>query len=197
MSDKSTAPTNCPSCGDAEQLYRFTALEPGFSVFECADCGMGRTWPPVPDSEIGSFYPVEYYGKNNVRFNPPSRIRSSTSPIRTPLCDARTNCWSPVDCSSSPCPTSTAGRRIFSTGSGSISMFHASIGTSDRVRAESLRLAAETILKHEAARSVLPSKHPIQVAANVLLLPILLPLSIALTVFDAGIRSGGTMEITR
>jgi 2-polyprenyl-3-methyl-5-hydroxy-6-metoxy-1,4-benzoquinol methylase len=30
---------------------------------------LGRTWPVVPPSEIGRWYPETYYGKENVRFN--------------------------------------------------------------------------------------------------------------------------------
>lgn len=35
----------------------------------CPDCGFGWTAPPVPDSEIGEWYPSAYYGKGNIRFN--------------------------------------------------------------------------------------------------------------------------------
>ena len=31
---------------------------------------MGRTFPPPSESEIGNWYPAQYYGKDNVRFNP-------------------------------------------------------------------------------------------------------------------------------
>lgn len=47
----------------------FDAVEPGFSILRCEACGLGCTFPPVPDSEIGSYYPETYYGKENVRFN--------------------------------------------------------------------------------------------------------------------------------
>ena len=48
----------------------FDSLETGFSVLRCPDCGLGRTWPPVPAVELGRWYPDSYYGKENVRFNP-------------------------------------------------------------------------------------------------------------------------------
>jgi 2-polyprenyl-3-methyl-5-hydroxy-6-metoxy-1,4-benzoquinol methylase len=44
-------------------------VEAGFEVRRCSGCGLGLTWPPVPDAEIGSFYPATYYGRENVRFN--------------------------------------------------------------------------------------------------------------------------------
>lgn len=315
MTASTTAPSGCPSCGDAEQLYRFPALEPGFSVFECANCGMGRTWPPVPDAEIGSFYPVEYYGKNNVRFNPLFEyltrvfrkrrarvIRARTEPgvaldvgcgrgmmlnnlrrygyetfgiemsdhaarhardilgleiFTIPLLDAPLAkgtfrvviFWHSLEHIADPhaalrrahellepggllvvavpnydsWQAKLFGRQWFHLdvprhywhfGSRSLATMLATAGfkvvQTDYFSFEqnpygwiqsTLNLLGfktnllYSILKHEAARSVQLSNHPIQVAANVLLLPILLPLSIALTVFDAAIRSGGTMEM--
>lgn len=60
----------CPVCGSEKFETVFPALEPGFSVQRCGLCGLGRTWPQVPGSEIGRWYPETYYGKENVRFNP-------------------------------------------------------------------------------------------------------------------------------
>lgn len=45
-------------------------MEPGFEILRCPDCGLGRTWPPESAEKIGSWYPSQYYGKGNVRFNP-------------------------------------------------------------------------------------------------------------------------------
>ena len=45
-------------------------METGFEVWRCPDCGLGRTWPPVPAGEIARYYSATYYGKENVRFNP-------------------------------------------------------------------------------------------------------------------------------
>lgn len=58
-----TAPTAAPAKG----------IPPGageFYVRRCDACGLGWTEPPVPDSEIGSWYPQTYYGSGNVRFHP-------------------------------------------------------------------------------------------------------------------------------
>jgi 2-polyprenyl-3-methyl-5-hydroxy-6-metoxy-1,4-benzoquinol methylase len=57
-------------CGSFSARKAFDAAEEGFSVLRCPDCGLGRTWPAVPASEIGGWYPETYYGKENVRFNP-------------------------------------------------------------------------------------------------------------------------------
>jgi 2-polyprenyl-3-methyl-5-hydroxy-6-metoxy-1,4-benzoquinol methylase len=42
----------------------------GFTVAECAACGLVATSPALPASEIGRYYPETYYGKKNRRFNP-------------------------------------------------------------------------------------------------------------------------------
>lgn len=60
----------CPACAGKTSDKTFDALEPGFSVWTCAGCGLGRTWPAVGPEEIGRYYPEAYYGKENVRFNP-------------------------------------------------------------------------------------------------------------------------------
>lgn len=63
-------PPRCQSCGSDRTAPLFAAVEPGFRVVGCPDCGLGRTWPAVPTSEIGRWYPEVYYGRENVRFNP-------------------------------------------------------------------------------------------------------------------------------
>lgn len=45
-------------------------MEQGFWIEACPGCGLGRTEPSVPGSEIGKWYPETYYGRENVRFNP-------------------------------------------------------------------------------------------------------------------------------
>ena len=63
-------PPRCVVCGSFASAKAFDAVEPGFEVLACADCGSARTWPVVPSEEIGKWYPESYYGKENVRFNP-------------------------------------------------------------------------------------------------------------------------------
>jgi SAM-dependent methyltransferase len=48
----------------------FDAVESGFSVYKCENCGLGRTWPVLSAAEVGRYYPQTYYGEENVRFNP-------------------------------------------------------------------------------------------------------------------------------
>jgi|CXWL01.1.fsa_nt_gi SAM-dependent methyltransferase len=70
LHDQDKRPTRCPACGhDGPEIVRPT-VESGFEVLTCPDCGLGRTWPPVSSDKIGSWYPEQYYGKENVRFNP-------------------------------------------------------------------------------------------------------------------------------
>jgi SAM-dependent methyltransferase len=42
----------------------------GFSIADCPDCRVASTVPPVPQSEIGRYYPPLYYGEKNRRFHP-------------------------------------------------------------------------------------------------------------------------------
>lgn len=316
MTDRANAPTGCPTCGEgAEQRYRFTALDPRFAVFECATCGMGRTWPPVPDADIAGFYPIDYYGRNNVRFNPLFEyltrvfrrrrarvIRARTEPgtaldvgcgrgmmlgnlrrygygtvgieiadhaarhardvlglevftiplLEAPLARGTFRVvifWHSLEHLADPfaairraaellepggllvvaVPNFESwqarlfGRQWFhldiprhythfgsrslerilnAAGFGVVQTDHFSFEQNPYGWIQSfLNLFGfktnllYSILKHEAARSVQLSKHPIQVVANILLLPFVLPASIALTVFDAAIRSGGTIEM--
>ena len=63
-------PPRCIVCGGDKTSETFASVEPEFSVLVCPDCGLGRTWPPLPADKIGAYYPREYYGRENVRFNP-------------------------------------------------------------------------------------------------------------------------------
>jgi len=60
----------CRACGGSDVPHLWDAMEPGFELLRCEACGAKRTWPEVPDDEIGQWYPQEYYGDQNVRFNP-------------------------------------------------------------------------------------------------------------------------------
>lgn len=60
----------CRACGSTALTHLYDAMTSGFEILGCADCGAQRTWPEVPDDEIGKWYPQEYYGEENVRFNP-------------------------------------------------------------------------------------------------------------------------------
>lgn len=68
-------PGDCEVCGGHRAFQTFYAKglatgDPRFRVQRCPDCGHGWTDPAPADSEIGRWYPKEYYGKENVRFNP-------------------------------------------------------------------------------------------------------------------------------
>lgn len=62
-------PPRCIVCGGSPEAPPIAAVEPGFQVLRCSQCGLGRTWPAPPDDQIGRWYPESYYGKGNVRFN--------------------------------------------------------------------------------------------------------------------------------
>jgi SAM-dependent methyltransferase len=68
--DERTSDRVCRACGSANLTHLYDAATPGFSILRCADCSAKRTWPEVPDAEIERWYPQEYYGENNERFNP-------------------------------------------------------------------------------------------------------------------------------
>lgn len=64
----------CAVCGSPGAAWAFFAKgipagEPRFQVLRCGSCGSGRTWPELPDEEIGRWYPAAYYGEGNVRFH--------------------------------------------------------------------------------------------------------------------------------
>ncbi len=68
--DQDLDPPRCQCCGSYNARTAFDSVEEGFKLLRCPDCGLGRTWPPVPADRIGGWYPETYYGKENVRFNP-------------------------------------------------------------------------------------------------------------------------------
>ena len=68
--DQDRTPPRCVVCGGDRVARSFEAVEPGFGVLTCPDCGLGRTWPALPGDKIGDYYSQEYYGRENVRFNP-------------------------------------------------------------------------------------------------------------------------------
>ncbi len=70
LSSQAQKPPRCVVCGSFRGEEAFPSAEAGFEVLRCPDCGLGRTWPPVPPAEVGAWYPQDYYGKENVRFNP-------------------------------------------------------------------------------------------------------------------------------
>ncbi|MBI5201914.1 MAG: class I SAM-dependent methyltransferase [Elusimicrobia bacterium] len=72
-SEKS-AHRDCEICGGKAAFSAFHAKglnegDPAFRVIRCPDCGYGWIDPSPADHEIGRWYPKEYYGKENVRFN--------------------------------------------------------------------------------------------------------------------------------
>ena len=69
LHDQDRNPPRCPGCGHDTPETVHPSAEPGFEILRCPDCGLGRTWPPVPPAEIGNWYPARYYGHENVRFN--------------------------------------------------------------------------------------------------------------------------------
>jgi len=67
-SDDPDAPHRCRACGAT--LEPFLRVDAEFSLARCESCGLVATFPPVPPSEIGRYYPAQYYGAANRRFNP-------------------------------------------------------------------------------------------------------------------------------
>jgi 2-polyprenyl-3-methyl-5-hydroxy-6-metoxy-1,4-benzoquinol methylase len=65
-----TRPPRCLACGRDTHESAHPTSEPGFEILRCPDCGLGRTWPPESAEKIAAWYPEQYYGKGNVRFNP-------------------------------------------------------------------------------------------------------------------------------
>ena len=68
--DQERTPPRCPACGRDTLESARPSAEPAFKILRCPDCGLGRTWPPESPEKIASWYPEQYYGKGNVRFNP-------------------------------------------------------------------------------------------------------------------------------
>lgn len=63
------AASRCAGCG-AAGLARAQRIDDRYCLARCKACGLVATFPPVPASEIGRYYPETYYGENNRRFNP-------------------------------------------------------------------------------------------------------------------------------
>jgi 2-polyprenyl-3-methyl-5-hydroxy-6-metoxy-1,4-benzoquinol methylase len=63
-----SAQIHCKLCGSTsrQQVLR---ISDAFSLVQCENCGLVATFPPVPATEIGRYYPASYYGENNRRFN--------------------------------------------------------------------------------------------------------------------------------
>jgi 2-polyprenyl-3-methyl-5-hydroxy-6-metoxy-1,4-benzoquinol methylase len=58
----------CKLCGSTSR-NDVLRISDAFSLVRCGDCGLVATFPPVPATEIGRYYPASYYGENNRRFN--------------------------------------------------------------------------------------------------------------------------------
>jgi SAM-dependent methyltransferase len=58
---------SCRLCGDEQRA--FLALDGRFSLVRCASCGLVSTSPPLPEEALAPWYPPEYYGRRNRRFN--------------------------------------------------------------------------------------------------------------------------------
>ncbi len=69
LSNSSPSAFPCPLCrgGFVRRLFDFDAR---FHLAECAGCGLVLTVPRLSAEEIGDYYPPEYYGDENRRFNP-------------------------------------------------------------------------------------------------------------------------------
>jgi len=52
-----------------------------------------------------------------------------------------------------------------------------------------------SILKNRTSRIIPIKKHPVQAVLTLALLPVFLPLSLALTLMEALLRRGGTIEL--
>jgi 2-polyprenyl-3-methyl-5-hydroxy-6-metoxy-1,4-benzoquinol methylase/Zn ribbon nucleic-acid-binding protein len=60
--------SNCPACKAAQSVPIWPDSKSGeFRLRRCAACGLAFT-DPVP-SDLSKYYPPEYYGRRNVRFN--------------------------------------------------------------------------------------------------------------------------------
>ena len=73
MIEEASQGMSCPVCGGVEIAEAFRVQQlylngERFSVLRCSVCGLGRTVPPVPSSEIHRWYPATYYGEKNFRF---------------------------------------------------------------------------------------------------------------------------------
>ncbi|HEV8269521.1 MAG TPA: hypothetical protein VGR00_14855, partial [Thermoanaerobaculia bacterium] len=57
----------CPGCG-ASGSTRLFAVGRDHSLVDCPACALVWTFPPLPEEEVASAYPPEYYGVRNQRF---------------------------------------------------------------------------------------------------------------------------------
>ena len=57
----------CRLCGGEQRP--FLAADARVSLARCAGCGLVSTSPALPEGELAAFYPPEYYGRRNRRFN--------------------------------------------------------------------------------------------------------------------------------
>jgi len=66
----------CAACGGREFKKLFSAVDPAgdpgeeFTLVACAACGLAFVSPRPSEDELGRYYPGEYYGEKNVKFNP-------------------------------------------------------------------------------------------------------------------------------
>lgn len=58
---------SCRLCGEEQRA--FLAFDGRFSLVRCASCGLVSTSPPLPEEALAPWYPPEYYGRRNRRFN--------------------------------------------------------------------------------------------------------------------------------
>lgn len=57
----------CRLCGG--EMRSFLDVDERFSLARCEACSLVSTRPELPEEEIAAFYPPEYYGRRNRRFN--------------------------------------------------------------------------------------------------------------------------------
>jgi SAM-dependent methyltransferase len=57
----------CRLCGEEQRV--FLSVAGPFSLARCAGCGLVSTSPPVSEQDLAPWYPPEYYGRRNRRFN--------------------------------------------------------------------------------------------------------------------------------
>lgn len=63
-----TGPTaGCALCGRSQRPY--LRIDGEFSLVRCGDCGLVSTSPALPENDLARWYPPEYYGRRNRRFN--------------------------------------------------------------------------------------------------------------------------------
>ena len=60
----------CDVCRGTSAHPRFDVAGLTSQIVECNQCGTARFFPPIPVSQIASFYPTEYYGSTGEKFRP-------------------------------------------------------------------------------------------------------------------------------